>query len=123
MNGASAPQQNSDSSFSWLEKFVAGEQKGYFYPVNEVTLILGGDENTTQAQNYRVTAPVKDSYQLFCVKQEVKQYALPSNIKKEGDNVTMVVIESADQEKLQSLVQKLKNYQISALLSPIEEEK
>jgi len=109
------------SAPSWLKRFVEGEEKGYFYPVNEVTLVLGGGEESPQKNIYRVIAPVKDSYQLFCVKQELKKFVLPSSMKKEGETVT-VVIESADHDKLQSLVQKLKNYQISANLSPLEEE-
>lgn len=106
---------------SWLERFSQSGDKDYFYPVNEVHLVLDAGE-TPLVPNYRLTVPLKDSYELFCVKQELHNKALPYFLQREGDAMTLLV-DSNDQNTLASLVTKLKTYQITATLSPYTEEK
>jgi hypothetical protein len=107
---------------NWIERFSTSEEKGYFYPVNEVTLKLDtGGENSVLGM-YRLTAPVKDANELSLVKKELNKSTLRYVIHEEGDAMTLSV-DSTDQNKLVSLVTKLKTYQITATVSPYTEEK
>lgn len=106
---------------SWLERFSLGEEKGYLYPINEVSLILDMPDSAPAASRYRLSVPLKSSYELFCLKQELKNSGLPYFFQKEGKTMTLLV-ESDDQNRLASLVTKLKTYQISATVSPYTEE-
>ncbi len=104
---------------SWIGRFSMNEEKGYFYPINEVHLDLAmGD--VAPVTRYRLTVPLKDSYELFCLKQELLNSGLHYFFHKEGDAMTLLV-DSDDQNRLESLVTKLKTYQITATLSPYEE--
>lgn len=106
---------------SWISRFSMSEEKGYFYPINEVHLELDMGENAPVTR-HRLAVPLKDSYELFCLKQELMNSGLPYFLHKEGDVMTLLV-DSDDQNKLESLVTKLKTYQISATVSPYTEEK
>jgi len=114
--------QVTEQSGSWLDRFSISEEKGYFYPVNEVSLKLTDGETATVAAHYRLTVPLKSSYELFCVKEELKKSELPYFMRKEGETMTLFV-DSNDQNRLVSLVTKLKTYQIKATVSPYTEEK
>lgn len=107
---------------SWISHFSTTKESGYFYPVNEVTLKLDaeGEENTIVA--YRVTVTPKSTDELLQVKAELKKSALPYEVQKKEDPMVLTV-DSTDQLQLQSLVTKLKSYQIEATLSPYSEEK
>lgn len=107
---------------SWMERFSMGEEKGYVYPINEVSLELDMSGEAAPAARYRLTVPLKNSYELFCLKQELKNSGFPYFFQKEGNAMTLLV-ESDDQNRLASLVTKLKTYQITATLSPYTEEK
>lgn len=111
-----------EEPMNWISRFSKSEEKGYFYPVNEVNLQLDMGEKSTSAEMYRLTADLKSSYELFCVKEELKKSALPYLMNKEGDAMTLSV-DSTDQSQLASLVTKLKTYQITATVSPYTEEK
>jgi len=107
---------------NWIDRFSTTKEKDYFYPVNEVTLKLDtGGENTVLGL-YRLTAPVKGANELSFVKKELNKSALRYIIHEEGDTMTLTV-DSTDQNKLASLVTKLKTYQITATVSPYTEEK
>lgn len=106
---------------SWLARFSLGEEKGYLYPINDVSLILDMPDSAPAASRYRLSVPLKSSYELFCLKQELKNSGLPYFFQKEGKTMTLLV-ESDDQNRLATLVTKLKTYQISATLSPYTEE-
>jgi len=114
--------QASEQKNSWLDHFSISEEKGYFYPVNEVSLKLTQGEEAIVPEHYRLTVPLKSSYELFCVKEELKKSELPYFMRKEGQSMTLFV-DSNDQNKLASLVTKLKTYQITATVSPYTEEK
>lgn len=107
---------------NWLDRFSIGQDKGYSYPINEVSLKLDAGDKNPSDERYRLTVPLKDSYELFCLKQELKNSGFPYFLQKEGNAMTLLV-ESDDQNKLASLVTKLKTYQITATLSPCTEEK
>ncbi|MFY9142621.1 hypothetical protein [Sulfuricurvum sp.] len=107
---------------NWMSRFSVSEEKGYFYPVNEVSLKLDMGGESSASAVYRLSVGLKSSYELFCVKQELKKSALPYFMHKEGKVMTLTV-DSTDQSKLASLVTKLKTYQITATVSPYTEEK
>ena len=111
---------DSDTEESWISRFSVGGEKEYFYPINEVHMELGIGEETPVTR-YRISVPLKDSYELFCLKQELVNSGLHYFLRKEGETMTLL-IDSDDRSRLESLVTKLKTYQIMATVSPYTEE-
>lgn len=111
-----------DAEKGWIERFSFNRDKEYLYPVNEVTVVLDMDTHAnTSVTRYRLSVPIRDSYELFCLRQELQHSDLPYLLDQQGDKMS-VYIDSQDQSKLTSLVAKLKTYQISATLSPFNED-
>ena len=110
-----------EGSPSWIKHFKVKRDKEYFYPVNEVTIALDDNESSIKAKRYHLVVPLKDSYEFFCLKQELKESNLPYLLNQDGDAMT-VLIDSTDQKTLTALVTKLKTYQISATLSSFKED-
>lgn len=106
----------------WLERFSLEEDKSYFYPLNELTLELDTLSAHEKEVSFRLSVPLKNDYELFCLKQELKKRDFPYFLQKEGDDMTLLV-DSNNQSELESLVTKLKTYQIMATVSPLIEEK
>jgi hypothetical protein len=106
---------------SWLTHFSDPLERGYFYPVNEVTLKLDPDEEGSLLQLYRVSVNVTTPEELLQVKEELSLAALPFDMHNR-DDLKIVTVDSTDQAQLLSLVTKLKTYQITATLSPYTEE-
>ena len=106
----------------WLDKFAKSERLGYFYPVNEISIELDLDETLVSESVYKLSAPLKDPYQLFCLKQELKQHQLRYYLEKAGDGAELLIF-SKDIKRLKALVKALKNYKISAKISPYKEDK
>lgn len=121
LDQTSKPMASGESSSGWIKHFNISNEKEYVYPVNEVTIALDDNESHAKAQRYRLTVPLKDSYEFFCLKQELKNNNLPYLLNQEGEAMTALV-DSADQTKLANLVAKLKTYQISATLSSFKED-
>lgn len=113
---------NLDTQKGWLERFTFNRDQEYLYPVNEVTVVLNMDTRTNASlTRYRLSVPIRDSYEFFCLRQELQHSDLPYLLDQQGDKMS-VYIDSQDQSKLVSLVAKLKTYQISATLSPFNED-
>lgn len=121
LDETSKPILSDESSTGWIKHFTINNEKEYFYPVNEVTIALDDNESHTKAQRYRLVVPLKDSYEFFCLKQELENSDLSYLLNQEGESMT-ALIDSADQTKLATLVVKLKTYQISATLSSFKED-
>ncbi|OIP53065.1 MAG: hypothetical protein AUK54_09870 [Helicobacteraceae bacterium CG2_30_36_10] len=105
----------------WLNNFSNTERLGYFYPVNEVYIEVDLDEKITNTITYKLSASLLDPYQLFCLKEELKQHKLRYYLTKDINRVELLIF-SKNIEKLNSLVRVLKNYQISAQIQPYKEE-
>jgi hypothetical protein len=105
----------------WLNHLSQTRQKGYFYPVNEVYVQVDLNEKITKTITYKLSALLKDPYQLFCLKEELKNYGLKYFLKKDKQGIDLLIY-SQNVDKLQSLVQVLKNYKISAQIKPYKEE-
>jgi len=97
----------------WLNHFSKSEKLGYFYPVNEVFIQVDLNEKIVSETVYKLSAPILDPYQLFCLKEELKQHRLKYYLKKDKNGAELLIF-SKDRDKLNSLVEVLKNYQISA---------
>jgi hypothetical protein len=110
-----------ENAVGWINHFNISKEKEYFYPVNEVTIVLDDGESDTKTRQHRLVVPLKDSYEFFCLKQELKNSNLPYLLNQEGEGMT-ALIDSTDQAKLTALVAKLKTYQISATLSSFKED-
>ena len=105
----------------WLNHFSKTQRLGYSYPVNEVYVQVDLDEKITKTITYKLSASLLDPYQLFCLKEELKQHKLRYYLKKDREGVELLIY-SQDVNKLNSLVKVLKNYQISATVKPYKEE-
>jgi biopolymer transport protein ExbD len=100
----------------WLNNFSKTQRLGYFYPVNEVLIEVELNEKVKVKTIYKLSAPLLDPYQLFCLKEELSQHKLKYYLKRDKKGVELLIY-SSDKKKLDSLVRVLKNYQISAKIS------
>lgn len=105
----------------WLNHFSQAEKLGYFYPVNEILVQVDLDEKIVKSVMYELSASLLDPYQLFCLKEELKQHQLKYYLQKDKDGIELLIY-SKDMDKLNSLVKVLKNYQISATIKPHKED-
>ncbi|MEA2091681.1 MAG: hypothetical protein U9O83_04845, partial [Campylobacterota bacterium] len=105
----------------WLNHFSKSERLGYFYPVNEAYIEIDLDEKITSKTIYKLSANLLDPYQLFCLKEELKQHKLRYYLKRDKSSVELLIY-SKNIEKLNSLVRVLKNYQISAKVELFKED-
>ncbi len=114
--------QKSGGEFeSWISRFSTPEESDYFYPVNEVTLNLDMGNGSNPSMVYRLSVGPLDSDHLLLVKEELETHALPYDLQNSGET-KLITVDSTDQFQLQTLVTKLKTYQIPATLSPYTEE-
>lgn len=105
----------------WLDYFSQTQRLGYFYPVNEVYVKVDLNKEITKTITYKLSAPLLDPYQLFCLKEELKEHKLKYFLEKDNTGVELLIF-SKNSEKLNSLVKVLKNYQISATVESYKEE-
>ena len=105
----------------WLNHLSQTQQKGYFYPVNEIYIKVDLNEKITKTITYKLSAVLKDPYQLFCLKEELKNHGLKYFLKKDRKGIELLIY-SQNVGKLQSLVHVLKNYKILAQIKPYKEE-
>jgi len=113
--------QNTKLEQVWINHFSNTKRLGYFYPVNEVYLKVDLKEKITKTITYRLSAPILDPYQLFCLKEELKRHTLKYFLKKNKTRVELLIF-SKNRNKLKSLIKILKNYQISAIIKPYKKE-
>ncbi len=105
----------------WLDSFGKSERKGYFYPVNEVYVKIDLKEKITKTITYKLSAKLLDPYQMFCLKEELKNHKLKYYLNKDKTDVNLFIY-SQNVDKLRNLVNVLKNYKISATIKPYKEE-
>jgi len=105
----------------WLNHFSDVERLGYSYPVNEIYVKVDLDEKIVKTITYKLTAPVLDPYQLFCLKEELKQHKLKFYLNQDKQGMELLIY-SQNLDKLNNLVKVLKNYKISAIVKPYKEE-
>lgn len=116
--------KNTKSALSekrWLDTLAKSERHGYFYPVNEIYVEVDLNQKLINEKIYQLSAWLRDPYQLFCLKQELKQHGLRYSLKKEETGAELLVY-SKDQAKMKALVNALKNYEITATVLPYKED-
>jgi hypothetical protein len=106
---------------NWLNHFSKSERLGYFYPVNEVYVKVDLNEKITKSITYKLSAKLLDPYQLFCLKEELKRHGLKYYLKKDKAGVNLLIY-SQNVDKLNSLVNVLKDYKILASVKPYKED-
>ncbi len=111
----------SDEDSGWINRLKHSQDKGYFYPINEVSLQLNPKHSDSSPQKYRLMVNLNDSYEFFCLKQELKKTNLSYLLNQSGKSMS-VEIDSSDLKELNDLVAKLKTYQISATMSPFKKD-
>lgn len=105
----------------WLDTLAQHERHGFFYPVNEIYVELNLNQQSVSEKTYRMSAVLRDSYQLFCLKQELKQHKLRYTLKHEKNAIELLVY-SRDEAKIKDFLYSLKNYQITASVLPYKED-
>ncbi|MBL0707560.1 MAG: hypothetical protein JJW00_00755 [Sulfurimonas sp.] len=105
----------------WLNHFSQSQRLGYFYPVNEAFIEMDLVEKIISKTIYKLSAALLDPYQLFCLREELKQHKLKYYLKQDKHSVELLIY-SKNIEKLNSLVRVLKNYQISAKVELYKED-
>lgn len=105
----------------WLNHLSKTQRQGYFYPVNEIYVKVDLNEKITKTITYKLSAVLKDPYQLFCLKEELKRHGLKYFLKKDKMGVELLIY-SQNVDKLNSLVNVLKNYKILAQIKPYRED-
>jgi hypothetical protein len=114
-------QDTNGSSHSWINGFKLTKEKDYSYPINEFVMQMDNKANSTKSQKYQMKVLLRDSYEFFCLKQELKTTNLSYLLNQEGSSMS-VEIDSDDYNALTNLLLKLKTYQITATLLPLKEE-
>ena len=89
------------------------DKVSFFYPVNELYVKVELSEEIKKQITYKLNAKVLDPYQLFCLKEELKQHKIKYLLEKNNFGIELLVF-SKDIDKLNSLVDALKNYEILA---------
>jgi hypothetical protein len=105
----------------WLKRLKLNHDSGYAYPVNDVSLNMDSGTLDSKDKKYRLLVNLKDSYEFFCLKQELKNTTFSYLLNQNGESMS-VEIDSNDGAGLTNLVSKLKTYQITATLSPYKED-
>lgn len=105
----------------WLDQFSKTQRLGYFYPVNEVYVQVDLEKKIAITTIYKLSASLLDPYQLFCLKEELKQHSLRYYLKRDKSKIELLIY-SKNRDKLASLVKVLKNYQILAKIEPYKED-
>ncbi len=116
---------HTDPQELWLNHFSKTEKLGYSYPVNEVYIKVNLDEDIVSARTrtsiYKLSASILDPYQLFCLKEELSQHRIQYYLQRDKNGLELLIY-SKNISQLNSLVQVLKNYQISAKVMPYKED-
>ncbi len=97
----------------WIERFSERENQGYFYPVTEIFVEVDLKEPPKKTTIYQLRAGDLDPYQIFCLKEVLKQYQVKYMFEQNKDE-TKLVIHSKNLDQLKSIVKSLKNYAINA---------
>ncbi|MBN2894973.1 MAG: hypothetical protein JXK05_03655 [Campylobacterales bacterium] len=118
---ALSPKEQTLVESGWLERFSQSERHGYFFPVNEIYINIDLNRDITLETTYQLKATIKDPYQLFCLKEELK-HAKWRYFLQQDKSGTLLLIQSKEIDRLQKFVETLKNYHITATVLPFKEE-
>jgi len=106
------------SKEKWIQRFSEHENEGYFYPVTEIFVEVDLKEPPSKTEIYQLKAGDLDPYQLFCLKEVLKQYQLKYMFEQKKDEMKLVIY-SENLPQLMNIVKTLKNYAINASIIKI----
>ena len=107
------------SKEKWIERFSEHEDEGYFYPVTEIFVEVDLKDPPKKTTIYQLKAGELDPYQLFCLKEVLKQEKVKYMFEQKKEDLKLVIY-SKNLSELKSIVAKLKNYAINASIIKIE---
>ncbi|MEA3373646.1 MAG: hypothetical protein U9Q62_08160 [Campylobacterota bacterium] len=105
----------------WIDTLATSERQGYFYPVNEIYVDIDLNQKLVNEKIYRLSAALHDPYQLFCLKQELRQHQLRYTLKSDKEG-TQFLVYAKEKARMKALVEALKNYNITAKHLPYKED-
>ena len=106
------------SKDKWIERFSKHENQGYYYPVTEIFVQVDLKETPKKTKIYELKAGDLDPYQIFCLKEVLKQYRLKYMFEQKKDRVKLIIY-SENLNQLKNIVKTLKNYAINASIIKI----
>ncbi|MDF1881530.1 hypothetical protein JHD50_09490 [Sulfurimonas sp. MAG313] len=106
------------SKEKWIERFSEHEDEGYFYPVSEIYVEVDLKDPPKKTMIYQLKAGDLDSYQLFCLKEVLKQYKVKYLFEQKKEDMKLIIY-SEDISQLKNIVKTLKNYAINARIKKI----
>jgi len=102
----------------WVKKFATSAQKGYFYPVNEISIELALEENIDVYDEYRLDVEPLDTYKFFCLRQVLGSFNIHYLLQRQHDDVQTVLF-SDNKSELEAIVKELKTYNINAKVTQV----
>jgi len=106
----------------WIKSFATSAQKGYFYPVNEISIELSLDEDISHYSEYRLDIEPLDTYRYFCLRQVLTSFNVHYLLQRYHESVITVLF-SDKQSELQEIVKELKTYNIDAKVTHVTRKK
>jgi hypothetical protein len=110
-----------DRREGWIGALAEHERQGYFYPVSEIYVKVDLNQRLVNEKIFRLSAQLRDPYQLFCLEQELKKHALRYTMRNEKTGAELLIY-AKDRSHLDALVESLKHYQIAATTLPYQED-
>ncbi len=120
-SAALLPKESAVIESGWLEQLSQSERHGYFFPVNEIYIAIDLNRQITLETIYQLKATIKDPYQLFCLKEELKQSQWRYFLQQDKKGI-ILLIHSKEVDRLNKFIETLKSYQITATVLPFKEE-
>jgi hypothetical protein len=107
------------SKEKWIERFSEHEDEGYFYPVTEIFIEVDLKELAKKTTVYQLKAGELDPYQLYCLKEVLRQYKTQYMFEQQHDDMKLLIY-SKNLNQLKNIVKTLENYAINAQIIKIE---
>jgi len=101
------------SKDKWIERFSEQKDAGYFYPVTEIFVEVDLKDPPKKTKMYQLKAGDLDPYQLFCLKEVLKQHKVKYMFEQKKEEMKLVIY-SKNLNQLENIVKTLKNYAINA---------
>ena len=106
-------------SRTWIEAFAGSKESEFSFPVNELYMQIDLKKYIPpKVKSYRLVVDRADRYSLFCIVQILSQMNLPYIVEKR-DKIPTIYIGSKTRDLLNSVVQKLKDYDIESRIEEI----
>ena len=106
-------------SRTWAEALASSKESKFSFPVNEFYMQIDLKKYIPpKIKSYRLVVDRADRYSLFCIVQILSQMNLPYVVEKR-DKIPTIYIGSKTRDLLNSVVQRLKDYDIESRIEEI----